>query len=83
MRLFSHPGWQAHCLAQGNLEAFMGGPIKGCLHEDGAIGQKPGEDVFLLLVCRGDFLRASYWLRTAEDPFGYAVKWKLKPRTGP
>ena len=46
-RLFSHPGQWAHHLAQGNLEAFVGGPIKGCLHEDGTIGQKPGKDVFL------------------------------------
>ena len=55
MRLISRPGWWVHHLAQGDLEAFVGGPIKGCLHEDGAIGQKLGENVFLLLVCRGDF----------------------------
>ena len=42
-------------MAQGDLEAFVGGPIKGCLHEDGAIGQKPGEDTFLPLVRHGDF----------------------------
>ena len=42
-------------MAQGDLEAFVGGPIKGCLHEDGAIGQELGEDAFLQLVCRGDF----------------------------
>ena len=47
----------------------------------GAIGQIPGEDVFLLLVCRGNFLWVCYWLHTAEDPFGYAtVEWKLKPQ---
>ena len=73
-RLFSHPGWWVYRLAQGNLEAFIGGPVKGCLHEDGAIGQKLGKDVFLLLVHHGDFLQASFWLRTAEDPFGHAVK---------
>ena len=36
----------ACCLAQGNLEAFVGEPVKGCLHEDGAIGQEPGEEMF-------------------------------------
>ena len=45
----------------------------------GAIGWKLDEDIFLLLVCRGGFLRACYQLHTAEDPFGYAIKWKLKP----
>ena len=46
----------------------------------GIIGQKPGGDVFLLLVCHGGFLRACYQLHTAEDPFGYAIEWKLKPQ---
>ena len=55
MRLFSHSGRWACCWVQGDLEVFVGGLIKGCLHEDGTIGQKPGEDVFLLLVCRGSF----------------------------
>ena len=49
----------------------------------GAIGQKLGEDVFLLLVHRGSFFQACYQLRTAEDPFGYAVEWKLKPQEDP
>ena len=70
MRLISHPGWRVHRFSQGDLEAFVGGPIKGCLHEDGAIGQKLGEDVFLLLVCRGKFcgqvigytLQKTFWL---------------------
>ena len=44
-------------MAQGNLEAFVGGPVKGCLHEDSAIGQKLGKDIFLLLVCHGNFCR--------------------------
>ena len=48
-----------------------------------AIGQKLGKDVFLLLVCYGNFLRAYYRLRTAEDPFGYTKEWKLKPQQGP
>ena len=46
----------------------------------GAIGQKPGEGVFFLLLHHGGFLRVCYWLFTAEDPFGYAVEWMLKPR---
>ena len=70
MRLLSRPGRRARCLAQGDLEAFVGGPVKGCLHEDGAIGQKPGEDNFLLLVCHGLFAgellvmhcRRPFWL---------------------
>ena len=49
----------------------------------GTIEWKQGEDVYLLLVCHSSFLWASYWLRTAEDPFGYAVKWKLKPQQDP
>ena len=56
-------------LAQGDLEAFVGGPVKGCLHEDGAIGQKPGEDIFLPLVCRGNFLRVQV--------IGYALQKTL------
>ena len=59
-----------HRLAQGNLDAFLGGPIKGCLHEDGDKGKKLGEDAFLLLVCRGNFcgqviaytLQKTFWL---------------------
>ena len=70
-------------MAQGDLEAFVGWPIKGCLNEDSAIGQKLGEDVFFPLVCHSSFLQASYWLCTAEDPFGYAAKWKLKPQQDP
>ena len=53
MRLLSHPGRRARCLAQGNLEAFVGGPFKGCLHEDGAIVQETGQGCFLPLVRRG------------------------------
>ena len=49
----------------------------------GAIGWKPGEDVFPLLVCRSDFLQACYRLHTAEDTFGYTEEWKLKPRWDP
>ena len=45
----------------------------------GAIGWTLGEDVFLLLVRCGGFLRACYQLCTAEDPFGYAIEWKLMP----
>ena len=45
----------------------------------GDIEQTPGKDMFLLLH-RGGFLRACYQLCTAEDPFGYAVEWKLKPQ---
>ena len=63
-----------HRLAQGNLEAFVGGPAKGCLHEDGAIGQKPGEDAFPPISIPRQLLQASYWLHTAEDPFGHTVK---------
>ena len=76
-RLFSHPGQWAHRLAQGNLEAFVGGPVKGCLHEDGAIGQEPGEDAFLLLVHHGDFCGRVIGYALQEDLFGFAVKWKL------
>ena len=54
-RLFSYPRRRARSLAQGDLEAFMGGPVKGCLHEDGAIGQEPAEDAFLSLVRCGNF----------------------------
>ena len=69
-RLFSCPGWRVHHLAQGDLEAFVGGPIKGCLHEDGAIGQKLDEDIFLPLVHCSDFckqvigyaLQKTFWL---------------------
>ena len=53
MRLLSRPGHRVHRLAQGNLEAFVGGPIKGCLHEDGAIVQETGRGCLLPLVCRG------------------------------
>ena len=53
MRLLSRPGRRARRLAQGNLEAFVGGPVKGCLHEDGAIVQETGQGRFLLLVRRG------------------------------
>ena len=53
--LISHPGQRACQLAQGNLEAFVGGPVKGRLHEDGTIGQKQGEDIFLPLVRHSNF----------------------------
>ena len=45
-RLFSHPRWQAHCLAQGDLEAFVGGPIRGRLHEDGGRRVDTGQGYF-------------------------------------
>ena len=83
IRLFSYPGWRTHHLAQSDLEAFVGGLVKGCLHEHGAIGQKPGKDVFLPLNTLRQLLWASYRLHTVEDPFGYAVKWKFKPRQDP
>ena len=53
MRLLSHPGRWARRLAQGDLEAFAGGLVKGCLHEDGTIVQETGRGRFLLLVCHG------------------------------
>ena len=53
MRLLSRPGRRARRLAQGDLEAFVGGPVKGCLHEDGAIVQETGRGRFLPLVRRG------------------------------
>ena len=68
-----------HHLAQGDLEALWEGPLGGAYMRMGTIGWKPGKDIFLLLVCHGDFLWACYWLCTAEDPFGYAEEWKLKP----
>ena len=34
-KLFSNPGQWVHHFAQGNLETFVGGPIRGHLHEDG------------------------------------------------
>ena len=70
-------------MAQGNLEALWEGPLGGALTRMGAIGQKPGKDIFLLLVHRGGFLRACYQLHNAEDPFGYALEWKLKPQWDP
>ena len=82
-RLFSHPRWRARCLAQGNLEAFVGGPIRGAFMRMGAIGQKPGKDIFLLLVHHGSFLQACYWLRTAEDPFGYTIRVEAEASIGP
>ena len=41
-------------LGTGQLRSIVGGLVKGCLHEDSAIGQKLGEDVFLPLVCCGN-----------------------------
>ena len=83
MRLFSHPGWWVHRLAQGNLEAFVGGPIKGCLHEDGAIGQKPGKDTFLPLVCMATFAGELLVMHCRRPFWLHAVKWKLKPQQDP
>ena len=82
-RLFSCPGQWAHRLAQGNLEALWEGPSRGAFMRMGTIGWKLCEDVFILLVHRSDFLWACYRLRTTEDPFGYAMEWKLKPQQDP
>ena len=74
------PDRRAHHLAQGDLEALWEGLLGGAFMRMGTIGRKPGKDVFLLLVYHGGFLWACYQLRTAEDPFGYAIEWKLKPQ---
>ena len=55
------------------------GPLGGAFIRTGTIGQILGKDVFLLLVCHGGFVRVWYQLHTAEDSFGYAIEWKLKP----
>ena len=78
------PSWtcQARRLAQGDLEAFVGGPVKGCLHEDGAIGQKPGKDISSRQYAAAAFagqLQVTHYRR----PFVHAIKWKLKPRQDP
>ena len=52
----------------GDLEALWEGPLWGTVMRMGTIGWKLGEDIFLLLVRRGNFLQACYWLCTAEDP---------------
>ena len=52
------------CLAQGNLEAFVGGPIRGAFKRMGAIGQTPGEDIFPLLVCQNTVLNEIYSYRS-------------------
>ena len=54
------------------MEALWEGLLEGAFIRTGTIWQTPGEDIFLLLVYCGSFLRARYWLRTAEDYFGYA-----------
>ena len=82
MRLFSRPGWQVRRLAQGNSEAFVGGPIKGCLNEDGTIRQKLGEDAFLPLVYCSDFSRRviGYAL---QKTFWSCHKMEAEASTGP
>ena len=45
--MFSHPRQWAHCLAQGNLKAFVGGPVRGGLHEDRCYRANAGQGCFL------------------------------------
>ena len=42
-RLLSHPRWQAH---PGDLEAFVGGPVRGHLNEDGRHRVETGREHF-------------------------------------
>ena len=64
-------------MAKGNLKALWEGLLGGAFMRMGTIGWTLGEDVFLLV--HGDFC-GRYRLHTAEDPFGYAVEWELKPQ---
>ena len=58
----------------------MGGLVKGCLHEDGAIGQEPGEDIFLPLVRRGNFCGRVIGYALQED---LCRKMEAEPRQDP
>ena len=74
MRLFSHPGWWVHRLPHNNLEVFVGGPVRGRLHEDRCHRAETGQGHYPPVSMPWRLLRVSYGLRTAEDPFGYPIK---------
>ena len=68
-------------LAQGDLKAFVGGPVRGRLYEDGHHRVDTGQGHFPPVSLPWWLFAGEYhWLCTAEDPFGYAIEWKLKPR---
>ena len=68
-RLFSHPGWWVCHLAQGNLEALWEGPLGGAFMRMGAIGWKPGKDVFPPVSMPGRLF--------AGDVIGYTLQKTL------
>ena len=82
-RLFSYPGWLACCLAQGNLEAFVGGPIRGCLHEDGRHKVETGRGCFAPVSMLQRLFAGVLLVTHCRRPFWLHHKVEAEASTGP